>query len=121
MKYRLKDDVCDEYIDEYNLLVEKYENVEWQKNAGLSFHHILPRAYFPDFKNDVNNHLYLPVMEHIRMHYLLWKHDSKYCAAFWFCYVYFHKNHDYNITNDELTQLKLDMREYRRQKKEAKS
>lgn len=91
MKYRLIDEKQDEYIKAYNAIVEKYETTEWQKDVGLSFHHILPRAYFPEFKDDSKNWLYVPVMEHIRLHYLLWKHDWKYCAAFWFCYVYFHK------------------------------
>lgn len=117
MKYRLIDEKQDEYIKAYNAIVEKYETTEWQKGVGLSFHHILPRAYFPEFKDDSKNWLYVPVMEHIRLHYLLWKHDWKYCAAFWFCYVYFHKNHNYNITDEELVQLKLDMREYRRHSK----
>lgn len=116
MKYTLIDDKCDEYVEQYNAIVKKYENIKWTKNAGLSFHHILPRAYFPQFKDDPKNWLYLPIMEHIKLHYLLWKHDSKYCAAFWFCYVYFHKNHGYNITDDELIQLKLDMKEYRHHK-----
>ena len=50
----------------------------------------------------------------------MWKGNSKYCAAFWFCYVWFHKNYGYSITDEEYEQLKADMREYRRAKKVMK-
>lgn len=119
MKYRFNDGRLDEYVIEYNSLVREYEHID-SKLSGYSFHHILPRHAFPELCDDPRNHLFLPVMLHIRMHYLLWKHDWKYCAAFWFCYVYFHKNFDYNISEQDVERLKADMRQYRKMKKELK-
>ena len=112
MKYLFDNPTKNKYLKKYNKLVKKYEkNIPGE---GLSFHHIMPRSKFPELKDDPNNHLYLPVLKHIKMHYLLWKYDSSYCAAFWFCYVWAHKNHHFNISKKEFNKLKNDMKIYRK-------
>ena len=116
MKYRFPNPTNNPFINEYNKIVTKYENCVQTKDNTLSLHHILPRSTFPEFKNDPLNHLYLPVMEHINIHYLLWLGLPEYCAAFWFCYVYFHKHAGYNIPDYLVERLKRDMRIYRRNK-----
>lgn len=37
MKYTLIDDKYDEYVEQYNAIVKKYENVEWTKKRWFIF------------------------------------------------------------------------------------
>lgn len=123
MKYRLENPSGNEWIEKCNEIIASNENNTPlnPKDPGYikySLHHILIRSRYPDLENDPQNHLYLSVEDHITLHYYMWKGDSSYCAAFWFCYVWYHKNYGYTITPDEEAQLKEDMKEYRRRKKE---
>ena len=121
-KYRLNNPNNNEWLNKTNALIDKYENVTKQTNPELklSFHHILIRSLYPELTNDERNHLWMTWQDHWLIHYYMWKADSKYCAAFWFCYVYFKKHYNMLITEEEETQLKKDMSAYRRQKKVKK-
>ena len=124
-KYRLPNPDGNAWIDKCNTIIELNENNVQLKPSNpvyikYSLHHILIRSEYPELTDDPANHLYLSVEDHINLHYYMWKGNSKYCAAFWFCYVWFHKNRGYSITDKEYEQLKADMREYRRAKKAMK-
>lgn len=118
MKFRFPNPDNNMWVNKYNEIIALYESNAPDKS--LSLHHILPRSRYPEYKEDPNNHLYLPIMEHINIHYYLWKGLPEYCAAFWFCYVYFHKNFGYNIPEEDVVKLKRDMMIYRKNKKGGK-
>ena len=126
MKYRLPNPDNNEWIAKCNDIIGKNENNVQLKPKDpnykkYSLHHILIRSEYPELKNDLNNQIYLEVEDHINLHYYMWKGNSKYCAAFWFCYVWFHKNFGYNITDEEYLQLKEDMKVYRKLHKKPKN
>lgn len=116
MKFRLDNPDCNEWIVKANALISKYE--DWTpKNhprAKLSLHHILIRSKFPQLKDDPNNVVWLPYRIHWLIHYYMWRANSDYCAAFWFCYVYFKKHYGMTIPGDEETRLIHDMSLYKK-------
>lgn len=115
MKFRLKNINNNEWLNKANMLIEKYENNNIDNATSL--HHILIRSLYPEYTNNKDNHIYMTKEDHWLIHYYMWKADAKYCAAFWFCYVYFKKHFNMTITSDEELQLKYDMKIYRQNKR----
>lgn len=107
----------DEYVKKYNDIIK---NSQKEGYEGKSLHHVYPRSFYPEKKDEKDNHSFLSIKDHWTCHYLLWKHDKKYAAAFWFCYVYFKKHAGWTITDEEYEQLKKDNAWYRRHKDELK-
>lgn len=118
MRYRLENPDNNEWLNKANALIDKYEYVTKTTYPGvkLSLHHILIRSLYPDLAKDKNNIIYMAWQDHWLIHYYMWKADRKYCAAFWFCYVYFKKHYNMKITSDEEKQLKSDMAYYKQHK-----
>lgn len=119
MKYRIPNPDNNYWFNICNEIIAKNEcNIQLKKNdpnyVKYSLHHILPRSEYPELTNDKNNWLHLPVIDHVNLHYYMWKGDSKYAKAFWFCYVYFHKYEHYNISEEEYEQLKKDLAKYKK-------
>lgn len=121
-KFHLDNPDNNEWLNKVNELIDKYADYDRKSHpeVKLSFHHILIRSLYPEYTNDEQNHLYMPWNDHWLIHYYMWKADAKYCAAFWFCYVYFKKHFNMTITDEEYSQLKLDMSTYRKNRKETK-
>ena len=100
------------YITEYNNLAITNGICENNRNGlthkklkemNYSLHHIIPRSFNPDLTNDKDNQVWLPIKDHIHMHYLLWKglNNQQSAMAFWFIYIYGKKYQDYIIADDE--------------------
>ena len=121
-KFHLENNDNNEWLNKANELIDKYSNIDksMYKDIKLSLHHILIRSIYPQYTNDERNHLWMTWQDHWLIHYYMWKADTKYCAAFWFCYVYFKKHFNMTITDEECAQLKSDMSAYRKNKRKVK-
>ena len=114
------------WLDKYNKIIQDSidnpRKVKEINGVKYSLHHIYPRSYFPKLANKEENKCYIDFHTHIKLHYFLWKHNGvKYCSQFWFCYVWYKKNYKDLLTKKEFEQLKQDLKEYRKLKKNANS
>ena len=82
-----------EWIDKYNTLVLDVKAGRYDfGDTKLSLHHIIPRSIAPELTKDKANFVYVPIVEHMMLHYYLWKADSSYGRQLWFGCVWCRKN-----------------------------
>jgi hypothetical protein len=117
MKYSIDNPDNNEWLAKYNELCATDFSGATER---LSLHHILPRNKYPELANDICNHALLPIRQHWEAHYYLWKADRQYALEFWFCYVYFRKHKNWQLTPEEHRQLCLDCAWCRKQRKLAR-
>lgn len=120
-----------EWIDKYNKLVceiksHEQENIELKKKQkkrndktggeylaeNIGIHHIIPKKIDPTLEKDKDNYLYVSFVDHMNLHYYLWKADKKYARHLWFGCVYGRKHNLWDLPGGsvEYEQLKKDLR-----------
>ena len=116
------------YINDYNKLIQTNGICENNRNGishkklkemSYSLHHIIPRSFDPSLTNDKDNQVWLPIKDHIHVHYLLWKglNDPKSAMAFWFIYIYGKNNLDYIISDNDDKLLHENVNTYLKSKR----
>lgn len=118
MRYSFENPENNEWIDKYNKLC--HSGTTKRDNINTSLHHIIPRSISPELTNDKNNHTYLSVIDHMWVHYYLWKANPKYASQAWFGTVWARKNHVWDLPggDKEYEQLKEDVFKNRRKNRQ---
>lgn len=143
MKYSFPNPFGNEWIDKYNALVDEiarheYENKQLKKtqpkrddkkattgeawgSSSIGIHHIIPKKINPGLEKDKNNWLYVSFSDHCTLHYYLWKADPQYAIHLWFILLAARKFGWWELPGgeEEYEQIKADIQEWRRKKKEG--
>jgi len=139
MVYLFPNDDNNFWINKYNDLVIKIKsqesiNIERKKNQkkrndksggeylaeNIGIHHIIPKSLRPDLVKNKDNFLYVNFIDHMLLHYYLWKADPIYASQLWFGCVYGRKHKLWDLPGGEedYKQLKEDLKLNKKKKKE---
>lgn len=125
-----------EWLNKYNHFIDEVEqgNIHFEENwmnleekdfsnkeeyrlarvkAGKTgIHHIIPKKIDPSIQDLEENHIHVPFVEHMNMHYWLWKYDKQYAKHLWFGCVYGRKYGIWDLPGGDIEyeQLKRDLR-----------
>ena len=141
---RFPNEENNEWLNKYNSLIDDIENGRIQfskeylkvnkndytnreeyriarlKLGSGGYHHIIPKKVNPELENVKDNKVWVPFIEHMNLHYYLWKYNKYYGIHLWFGCVFGRKHKLWDLpTEDEYNQLKKDVNEYIKNKKKG--
>lgn len=112
--YLLFDDFGNYWLGKYNgmILEIKEGTYPFPDDVKLSKHHIVPKSIAPELENSKENFVYLPIPDHMMLHYYLWKFDPAFGRQLWFGCVWCRKNGIWDLPsgNEEYEELKKSLK-----------